>query len=583
MRAIVAKVRFAILFASVAWAWHSPAAAADFRVNPYLQNPAQDAMTVTWFTQTNTPGSLNVNGVTLTSTPVLTTALAYYPTEITKYFGGVNPGTPYMHRVRVNGLTAGTTYNYSVTQGATTYNAAFRTAPTANSSVRFLVYGDSETEPESTGVKVACSEPYGNWDRPYWLDQTEGYRINLQTMKARNPDFIAIAGDLVESGNEQRDWDEFWKHNAGAYNNIASYVPILPAMGNHENYGGPDGGSGYNLTTAAAAAARYRAYFETPDNGSGNPVVQDRYYRVDYGPITYITLDSSNGLPNDSVKDTNWLLDGAVEAPDFNPGSAQYVWLEEQLADAQATSRFTFVQFHHVPYSVGPHGFNPGDQSGQDTQSGVPMRTLLPLFEEYGVDAVFCGHDEMVEHSVVNGIDFFDTGSAGDGLRGPSAGITNPNQVFLAHVDAPEVWNGAQLVSGGKHYSHLEVNVTEGDHGEFEATIEPVYIFPLMNASGVMYGYERRVYDDVTVLVDPGLPGDANGDGVVNDADASILGAHWQQMGDATWHDGDFNGDCNVTDADAAILASHWNQHRAEQSVPEPTGLMLLAAGLLTV
>ena len=193
------------------------------------------------------------------------------------------------------------------------------------------------------------------------------------------------------------------------------------------------------------------------------------------------------------------------------------------------------------------------------------MRALLPLFEEYGVDAVFCGHDEMVEHSVVNGIDFFDTGSAGDGIRGPSAGITNPNQVFLAHTDAPEVWNGAQLVSGGKHYSHLEVNVTEGDHGEFEATIEPVYIFPLMNASGVVTGYERRVYDDVTVLVDPGLPGDANGDGVVDDADASILGAHWQQMGGATWHDGDFNGDFNVTDADAAILAGHWNERRGER------------------
>ena len=63
MRAVVARVRFAILFASVAWASHSPAEGADFRVNPYLQNPAQDAMTVTWFTQTNTPGSLSVEGL----------------------------------------------------------------------------------------------------------------------------------------------------------------------------------------------------------------------------------------------------------------------------------------------------------------------------------------------------------------------------------------------------------------------------------------------------------------------------------------------------------------------------------------
>ena len=127
------------------------------------------------------------------------------------------------------------------------------------------------------------------------------------------------------------------------------------------------------------------------------------------------------------------------------------------------------------------------------------------------------------------------------------------------------------------------MNVVEGDHGEFEATIEPVYVFPLMDASGVVYGYERRVYDDVTVLVDPGLPGDANGDGVVDDADASILGAHWLQMGGATWRDGDFDDDGNVNDADAAILAGHWNEHRGEQSVPEPAGLVLLAAGVLSV
>jgi len=27
---------------------------------------------------------------------------------------------------------------------------------------------------------------------------------------------VAIAGDLVQSGGEQRDWDEFWAHNSDA-------------------------------------------------------------------------------------------------------------------------------------------------------------------------------------------------------------------------------------------------------------------------------------------------------------------------------------------------------------------------------
>ena len=67
----------------------------------------------------------------------------------------------------------------------------------------------------------------------------------------------------------------------------------------------------------------------------------------------------------------------------------------------------------------------------------------------------------------------------------------------------------------------------------------------------------------------------ANGDGVVDDGDASILGTHWMQP--ATWADGDFNRDSIVNDADAAILAAHWGEGAGEESVPEPGSLVLLA------
>jgi hypothetical protein len=72
-------------------------------------------------------------------------------------------------------------------------------------------------------------------------------------------------------------------------------------------------------------------------------------------------------------------------------------------------------------------------------------------------------------------------------------------------------------------------------------------------------------------------PGDANGDGWVDDKDASILGAHWLQMGDAHFFDGDFNDDGVVTDLDAAILAAHWSEGVGEASVPEPGSLALMA------
>jgi hypothetical protein len=84
-------------------------------------------------------------------------------------------------------------------------------------------------------------------------------------------------------------------------------------------------------------------------------------------------------------------------------------------------------------------------------------------------------------------------------------------------------------------------------------------------------------YDDISVGLAPDVPGDANDDGVVNDADASILGAHWLQSVTGGVGDGDFNSDGVVNDRDAAILAAHWTTAGVEGSVPEPSTLVLLA------
>jgi len=487
-----------------------------FKVSPYLQNPTQTSMTILWVTTEEKAGEIKVSGEnysnSVTSEPQLAEGLKYYPTEVEKYFKNkADSKTPYIHKVKIDGLKAGEEYQYTVEQNGEKYSAQFTTVPDKESAVRFVVYSDSETEPESTGKTRRWSEPYGDFDRQYLVDQTVGYQENIRVMMERQPNFVAIAGDLVESGNEQRDWDEFWRHNSGELNNIASYVPLLPAIGNHENYPGPDGGmKEYNTELALQAIARYKTYFDLPDNGSKVEAYKERYYRVDYGPITYITIDTSDGKGDKTDKDTNWRLPG-VNAPDFNPGSEQYKWLEKQLADAQKNSRFTFVQFHHVPYSVGPHGFPTGTggfKNGQDNQSGVPVRVLTPLFEKYGVDAVFAGHDEMYERSLVDGIHFYDAGIGGDGLRGPYFGkdgkykvdMDNPHQQFLAHLDAPEEWKGKQLVSGGKHYGHLEVNVFQDKQGVWTTEISPVYVFPVMNKEGEVTGWERRVYDDVVTL-----------------------------------------------------------------------------------
>lgn len=500
------------------WSAADSESADPFRVRPYLQRPTQDAITICWFSNAAESGTVTVENpdgvIEFQSMPQEAKTLEYNP--FGEEPGGPHLTPPYRHRIRVTGLKPHTKYRYTVRQGSAETGDEFCTAPDANTPIRFILYADSETEPESSTSPPVDWPPAKGSNRPegitqYLVDQTTGYRENLKVIDSRKPNFISVVGDLVESGGEQRDWDEFWKHNAGEYDSLAGHIPLVAALGNHENYGGPGNFGGYSAAAADFGCEKFRTYFEFPSNGAADPYHEGRYYRFDYGPITLIAVDSSDGLPANTAADTNHNLTGS-HAPDFNPGSPQYIWLENQLAEAQKKSRFTFVQYHHTAYGSGPHSV-PFGQPSFSGQSGIAMRVLQPLFLKYGVDAVFSGHDEMLERSLIQGqetladgtmrpheIHYYDVGIGGDGLRGPATGFDNPHRKFLAHDDAPEVWSGRQLVSGGKHYGHLEVNVGPDVQGRWQVNLVPVQVFPVTNSAGEVIDWERRTYDDSVTI-----------------------------------------------------------------------------------
>lgn len=498
----------------------------NFRVFPYLQNPAPDAMTIIWFSEENSPGQLSyqrkgtAEKINISSVPVSAESLAYSAWENTTYFGGNAPSFPFRHRIRIEDLNPSTEYEYTVTQGADSFNSSFRTAPAGNRPIRFIVYGDPETEPESDNNYTNWVDPVSGNPRPYLIDQTKGYQFNLDAIRERNPDIIFIAGDLVESGGEQRDWDEFWIHNAGISDRtgIAGKIPVMAVPGNHEYYEGPYLDQ-YNQPGSENAIKRFLTYFESPANNSPDEEQEGRYYSLKYGPVTFIVLDVCNNGINKSDDDTNFYLLGEDDpdggnAPDFGPGSRQYEWLEEQLAKTQIESLFTFVIFHHAPYSSGPHGYPPGEVENTDNQTGAPVRQLTPLFMKYGVDAVISGHDEIWERSEIEGmeikpdkteemhtIQFYDVGTGGDGLREPEEGLVNPYRKFVVHTDVPEVWENNVLKSGGKHYGHLEVDVIPDALTSWKAILKPAYVFPVFDPESLTYAdFERRTYDDEIIL-----------------------------------------------------------------------------------
>ncbi|MFM7109166.1 MAG: metallophosphoesterase family protein [Planctomycetaceae bacterium] len=514
-----------------------------FRVRHYLLDPAADAMTIRWLSETGAAGAVECNGATLTSTPVLARDLDYDGAEPLEL---QHASPPYLHSVRVTGLEPATSYPYAVTQDGETLKAVLTTAPRRGEvgrggGVRLFLYGHPAAQPESRGSHAewppspsAPGGPRPTWAKTYPADETTGYRMNLalmasraaESLRAGNPVLACVVGDLVENGGEQRDWDEFWRHNAGTFGTFASRVPLAAVPGEHDICGGPKSPDpqrnlgGYSGAATLRAARKFAAYFEHPANGAADERHEGRYWRIDFGPVTLLGLDTTNGGSDGGADDTNHLLDrkDAPHIPDYAPGSEQHAWLQRELAAARDRGAITFVAFHHSPWTSGRRGLPPGSGVRFSEHSGIPLRLLGQLFRDHGVRAVFGAHDDMYEHSFADGVHYFDVGIGGDGLRAPHPGLFNDKQIFVADDHAPEAWRGNVLVSGGKHYGHVEVNVDrKADGAGFAVSITPVCVFPILDprAPGTVTGWERREYDDVLRFdaVAPAAAGNAAGHG----------------------------------------------------------------------
>ena len=281
-----------------------------FRIRPYLQNPTPDAMTIRWFSDSPDPGTLTLGPASsvptkpsqqYVSAPILCRTLDYQLAEPREER---HESLPFLHSLRLEGLAPATSYPYQVEQNGVTIKAILTTAPLPGKvgrggGVRLFFYADSETQPESRGSRVqwpaSPSQPSG--PRPRWVadtylaDETTGYRMNLSLIATRAAESLRAGNPVLASVvGEQRDWDEFWRHNAGVFGTLASRVPIVAALGNHEMFGGPasdDPGKhlgGYSGSASLASSQKFLLYFQHPANGATDPRHDNRYHRINFGP-----------------------------------------------------------------------------------------------------------------------------------------------------------------------------------------------------------------------------------------------------------------------------------------------------------
>jgi Calcineurin-like phosphoesterase/Iron/zinc purple acid phosphatase-like protein C len=164
-------------------------------------------------------------------------------------------------------------------------------------------------------------------------------------MNATPADFMVHTGDMIYDSGAAGDFDsKFFK----PYADLIRRLVFWPCLGNHD--------------VRSSSGQPWRDAFYTPANNAANT---ENYYSFDYGNAHVVVLNSNAST---------------------SPGSAQYKFLDEDLA--ASTARWKFVAFHHPIYSSSHHGSYTGLRND-----------LLPLFDTHAVDIVFMGHDHDYERT----------------------------------------------------------------------------------------------------------------------------------------------------------------------------------------
>ena len=236
----------------------------------------------------------------------------------------------YVCTLDIGNLLLNTTYYYRIVKDDTySKTCSFRTAKTTKTT--FGVLCDTQSSGSS------------------FLQSDELVKKLVQI----NPDinFFMIAGDIVDRGGYEDQWDYF-DQNMPYFNSnyLQATVP-----GNHELY--------HSSLASYEDASIYNVYYNNPKNGVAKRL-NSSYYFI-YNDILFIMLDTMNRSNGDSQYEE------------------QNAWFKQVVENNKHS--FLIVVTHPGCYSAGAYSGDAQIMTGH----------WRSLFEEYGVDLAISGHEHI--------------------------------------------------------------------------------------------------------------------------------------------------------------------------------------------
>ena len=306
---------------AIAWVFLAAAAvtsaqdvARAFLKGPYLQAPGAETMTILWESPTNGSGVVRyglkgrLNRELRLDAPRELTVVS--PNAGGSAATGSATNAVFLYEMTLTNLEANSVYTYSAeTHGIQTPTKKFKTFGAHPSKVRFIAYGDTRSNPKLHAAIAANFKRYA-------------------------PDFILHTGDLVSAGKRYDLWGkEFFDPLA----QVIDEVPILPAIGNHEQDG-----------------INYLHYLHLPGKKTA-------WYSYDVGPVHVLSLDYRYESETDE----------------------QFAFAKRDLQAARSPWKIVIL---HIPiFNFGGHGSRWGQAA------------YLPLFHQAKVDLVIGGHSHIYE------------------------------------------------------------------------------------------------------------------------------------------------------------------------------------------
>ncbi|MDF3000326.1 MAG: putative phosphohydrolase, partial [Bacillota bacterium] len=243
----------------------------------------------------------------------------------------------------MKGLTPGQTYSYKVvTPMGESALRSFSAAADLDSTddFQFLYLGDVQTKASNS-----MADDFSEWS------------ALIKGAVERNPKtaFLLQGGDLINQGSDLKEWQALLSRGEATL----STVPFLSVPGNHEANGDTTG-----------KPELWSGIFNLPKNGPDG--FSEEFYSFDYGDSHILCLNSN-------VLSDEQLNLGSMTAKDFDRIKS---WMVNDLERSDKT--WNIVVLHHPAYSV-----------ASDPVAERVLSEWAPIFEDYNVSLVFCGHQHV--------------------------------------------------------------------------------------------------------------------------------------------------------------------------------------------